>query len=905
MDIQQHNKYRHAVIELAKEGQSFPQVADNTLACLKEVQQRQEDIRFRLVLLGNFQGGKSTTFNALCGGREISPRGNMLKTSACSILATGVESRQEEKAIISFKTLEELYLSVWDVVAPYLTTEEAALYSLNQEGDFNLIGRKFLTKGVEHSFLCEKLNLAWQDYVSDLKKARKVSSAEEREELPKRYDMLRIATIILHFAEEFLTEHGDEDKHCNLDEVASYVKFPIHFSELGGMDAIHKFTYKEMLFAFVRKVFCFVQSAWLNESRCTIVDCPGLGASSYDSKIARETLSEAHAVVYLFGGDKAAKDDQDATQVKEFHSQGLMKGRPWLFVLNTKQAKGTTDALINERNNFLHEKIDSEKSVISYHALLFFLAQFGKSQLSGGLSSSDADRFISLAETMYGEETLKESFPRYREGQWTEIWGVISNTALSQKGIIGKPVSFDKEGFDYCLEKSDHQSLFDSCQKEILDKQSETQLIDCGTKDLRSIFCDAKETAKAAIDSANKGEEARQESYALSHQFVEKYKEAFSQSLEKNVYKDQVFTGVLRECAVRLSNSDTVYALSFDLAKVIRSNSSFFDDIKKMAKGAWNNNSSIRHELQKKYEPIIAPVVKRHMEGIVAGIIADFKNREIDGYDAVYLAIQKTDEEISCFWDQYKASYPQTLVGVIPTSLESMFKTLELNVDDGGKELKKGMGGSIVLGVSESMMITMKEIISKIVGVIITAVVLIVTAVIIDVCFCFGLGTMLSGLGFAIVKGYSFLFSSEEEEQRREEENEYKQATKVAEKLYHGGGNGKKDGLKDILSYEKLISFSKDSVSDDSVSKLLPSFRKAFIDILKSLEDLMKKEVKSDVEARIQEDEKQHALSLDEKEHFIKSQRELMRIVDQLTQKTVDLEKEITPHLVKNQTETH
>lgn len=75
----------------------------------------QED-EFSISLIGEFQGGKSTTFDALCGGREISPRGNNIKTSACKIKVTNISGNNEEHAKITWKTNAELVLTISKVL---------------------------------------------------------------------------------------------------------------------------------------------------------------------------------------------------------------------------------------------------------------------------------------------------------------------------------------------------------------------------------------------------------------------------------------------------------------------------------------------------------------------------------------------------------------------------------------------------------------------------------------------------------------------------------------------------------------------------------------------------------------------------------------------------------------------
>ena len=61
----------------------FPNLVETLSARIKKLSEDQ----FKMVLCGAFQGGKSTTFNAICNGRDLSPTGFGIKTSACLVEA--------------------------------------------------------------------------------------------------------------------------------------------------------------------------------------------------------------------------------------------------------------------------------------------------------------------------------------------------------------------------------------------------------------------------------------------------------------------------------------------------------------------------------------------------------------------------------------------------------------------------------------------------------------------------------------------------------------------------------------------------------------------------------------------------------------------------------------------------
>ncbi len=82
-------------------------------------QNKLRENQFNITLIGEYQGGKSTLFNALCDGREISPRGANTKTSAICITATNIANKNEQEyAIVEWKTDKNLLDTI--AIAPLL-----------------------------------------------------------------------------------------------------------------------------------------------------------------------------------------------------------------------------------------------------------------------------------------------------------------------------------------------------------------------------------------------------------------------------------------------------------------------------------------------------------------------------------------------------------------------------------------------------------------------------------------------------------------------------------------------------------------------------------------------------------------------------------------------------------------
>lgn len=246
----------------------------NFIGGLIDTRKRLNESQFEIALVGEFQGGKSTTFNMLCGGQEISPRGlngGGIKTSAAVITAQNIDGNETKEGLsewaeVSWLSEEEINRRVADVLKVFADNDDLNF----QSDDFDaLIAR------------------AWK-------------------EQPKgdTRDRLRIATLQWRVVSS--GKYGEVTQRCILpiDQFQHLVRFPESWERkwLEGCNA--SFSFEETLFSCLDHVLVRLHSPYLARLGCRVTDCPGLFVSKWDTERAEEVMGRSHAIWYLLGGDK-------------------------------------------------------------------------------------------------------------------------------------------------------------------------------------------------------------------------------------------------------------------------------------------------------------------------------------------------------------------------------------------------------------------------------------------------------------------------------------------------------------------------------------------------------------------------------------------------------------------------
>ena len=285
----------------------------------------QEDA-FEIALVGEFQGGKSTTFNALCDGRDISPRGSGIKTSAAVVTAQNISGNETkdglaEWAEVSYKSPDELSLGISTILRGELMASKE-LRSLNS----NLSDEEYedaidtddgfpkladLRRPEIMNLLRSTADGLWRKWESD-------KANWERD----RLDQLRIATLQLRFFGTDGQKDLEEKATLPINQFQKLVAFPKDWEKRWRDGCNAHFEFDEVAFVFVHSVLVRLHSENLQRLGCRITDCPGLFANAFDTCVAERAIRHADAVWYLIFGDKQL-GDHDKRTIQQIANWGL------------------------------------------------------------------------------------------------------------------------------------------------------------------------------------------------------------------------------------------------------------------------------------------------------------------------------------------------------------------------------------------------------------------------------------------------------------------------------------------------------------------------------------------------------------------------------------------------------
>ena len=333
--------------------------------------------QFEIVLVGEFQGGKSTTFNALCDGRDLSPRGpggGGVKTSAAIISAQNISDEETlngmgEWAEITFKSKYEIQKGMFDILHEQLYGDEDFCKTIENPDDLNT-AESFATildldKPVHRNCVKKALNLWWEQWEKD-----KSSLGNDIK------DILNITTL-----QERFYGSADYKELLKLTSVGIYdfqslIAFPKDWSQRWRKGKEASFSLKEVAFIFITRTLLRIRSENLSKLGCRITDCPGLFANAYDSSVARKAIHDSDAIWYLIAGDKSIGE-----MVLNILEEIRQMGEGSKIVASVNLLKGNHRQLMEivfpAIENTLHES-GFEFPLKPYNAKLAFLSNQGK-----------------------------------------------------------------------------------------------------------------------------------------------------------------------------------------------------------------------------------------------------------------------------------------------------------------------------------------------------------------------------------------------------------------------------------------------------------------------------------------------------------------------------------------------
>jgi|GEM_PF-3518382 len=479
---------------------------------LERTRRRVFENQFTVALMAHFQGGKSTTFNALCDGMEISPRGTQIKTSATVISAQNtIDDNEVGTAEVVWRSERELVLVFGELLFPYLRREHPERFGSCIDID-QLAGIVDFTRDI--GALKAALGKEWEQY-------RRSPADYPSESL----DALRIGSIICQYVASGEIRELRQNEHFRIEDIGELVRFPKDWEIRWGDGDAGVFSGRECAFSFIREVRCKVRSENLARTGSVIVDCPGLFASRYDTLVARDILSRVDAVWFLCGGK--ALGESDLGMLREVVKTRADKP---FFTINMS---GTTrsNIAVNIRPAdiaYLRQQAGlqiEEDEFHLYHALLALCSAQGEKLLSGRLDSHSE----AAVKDMY--ERLNDSVPESVEAAWAETVEDQFNALKipERKGFPG----LDRKGVDMVRSASGITEIVSAIEREVIRRKAGAILVRNGAGrierelrgfegELKAVEHDAALTASQAKSEYEKAEKALNEFHAFVHDEMKK-----------------------------------------------------------------------------------------------------------------------------------------------------------------------------------------------------------------------------------------------------------------------------------------------------------------------------------------------------------------------------------------------
>ena len=591
--------------------------------------------QFDIVLVGEFQGGKSTTFNTFCDGREISPRGAMVKTSACRITAQNIaDPAIKEYAEVTWKTDRELLLCFEDILAKHIDKEvdenqkTKILEYVYKPGDDVPSCRSDILKldNVKHVQLINNiLAKEWESYNQN--KAGYGTDVS---------DILRIATIIMNFKSDTQLRQIKSKTKFSISDISKMVVFPSDWETKFTQGAKVSFRPEEIIFAFIAGVDCHIHSENLARLGCAITDCPGLFASKWDTQVAIDTIPKSDAILYLLGGDKAVGQGELKALTEISRIRNVQK--KLYYSINMKQPRPIVENSIIPNDVSAINNIGlniTEEDIKKYHALLAFLAELGTQYLNGTLDETSKNHFLDLSKKTMGMDMPLE-----------QAWVMQVNQHLM---FVFPPQMVANLSFDSIVkikESCGVSLLFDEIEQFIVKSKAESILITNGSEKASDALSDIERKLKNRENEAKKSVESRKTELLIAenklNDFQSKAKDIVNKSFDDKVfsllvddYVDQVFTQstdeIAKESAPKL---DKKFTASFALKTLLN----------KAEKKSQKAQAIAKPILQETMKDIFGKNAKIWVEGI--------RKKENENYsDTVGREVDRINAELISKWE--------------------------------------------------------------------------------------------------------------------------------------------------------------------------------------------------------------------------------------------------------------
>ena len=351
---------------------------------LNIVKESCEKNKYTVLMIGEYQSGKTTMLEAICEGRHINAIGTGSATSAVPVY---VSYSEEDSFDIEWKSKERL--------------KQLFTHLIEEFDDF--IYQEFDLDN-------EETRNTWLLKFEDLRNSNSC---------PRNIKQIAICSLLLKY---YKTNELDEFvNNITNSHIPSITKFPNNFENRWKEFGSDNFNIEESLFIFVEQVNYYCPSTVLKYLNCTFIDCPGLFNNSYDTEITNRILANVNAIIYILPYNKAFGENVSDSlhEIKNNYKDIHRK----LFIVQNISHKLDNNFLGN--NCVLIKNMFGEKEYITYDAHLAYIGQTLYSYNHNLLSEADICHFckpvvkinpITKHETKIEFKDFEEAFKYHIKG---------------------------------------------------------------------------------------------------------------------------------------------------------------------------------------------------------------------------------------------------------------------------------------------------------------------------------------------------------------------------------------------------------------------------------------------------------------------------------------------------------
>jgi hypothetical protein len=392
MNIDTYNEKCRLLASLATEAINLEGLNDKTKEELETISKSIIANHYRITLLGSYQGGKSTIFDTACGGgRELSPTGFGIRTSAVPAEAHSIKPGEKEHAFITWKTDKEILSGFIETISPEL--RDLAPETFKSASDAEII---------------DWLEFHNDDHIKLLKQALQIAKKNllEEEQLfqskpfSARSELLKIGSLVLKYYDGFrMTVDASSGRRTKvtIEDATRIVRFPEdwHKSDLNV-----SYSWQDVRFLFVRNVAFHVCSSDLANLKAVLVDCPGLHASRWDNEIVHDCIANSDAIIWLQGDQGKELGLSEIEEARRFAEYGITSEVIFL-AFNAKgiskvSAERILDSNLAKMRDYAGLEVNSSRVAI-FNALLALRCKQAQAKLAGNLTQETIDALSAKA----------------------------------------------------------------------------------------------------------------------------------------------------------------------------------------------------------------------------------------------------------------------------------------------------------------------------------------------------------------------------------------------------------------------------------------------------------------------------------------------------------------------------